>query len=49
MSIEAAIRHIQTFERGCQGTARIHQIRKIISEQRKDRENKKLIKKGGVQ
>merc|ERR1719272_2888052 len=30
MSIEAAIRHIQTFERGCQGTARIHQIRKII-------------------
>lgn len=47
MDIDIAIRVIQNNERGRQGIARIHQIKKIIRDQKKEKDMQKMIKRGG--
>lgn len=47
MDIDIAIRVIQNNERGRQGIARIHQIKKIIRDQKKEKDMQKAIKRGG--
>jgi hypothetical protein len=47
MDIDIAIRVIQNNERGRQGISRIHQIKKIIRDQKKEKDMQKAIKRGG--